>query len=456
MANFAAELVTRAGNARLIDGRSGQHLSAADIPVAAGWWCARADPGDRVLVGCDQTPVSALAVLGAIYAGLVPLPVDGSTFKREGDDLVARIDATARWAATTAMGHTADGTGEAILGGPAAAPPARQDCDLAALMRTSGSTGRPRLVRVSHGNLMANTRGIASTQQLAASDRACLVLPVSYCFGASVVYSHLFVGADVVFDSRFMFPDKVLRGMAEHGCTTFAGVPTNYKILDRRSSLGTIPLPSLRRFLQAGGPLDEGTIRRIRQACPSPDFLVMYGQTEATARITTRAEGAPAGVGHPLPGLQLRIGEQGEVLVRGPSICSGYWDDAEVTAARFVDGWLHTGDMGQLDTSGALSITGRLARFAKVRGRRVSLAEVEQLAVRVSGVADVAVAAVPHVEAGEALALWVVADAGVTAEVAESVREALPVEWTIAKVAVVAALPQTDSGKVDHAALVAG
>ena len=128
-------------------------------------------------------------------------------------------------------------------------PAAREDSDLAALMATSGSTGVPRFVMVSHGNLIANTEAIIRSQQLANDERAMLILPVSYCFGASVMHTHLYQGGGVVFDRRFMFPDKVLHAIAQFACTTFAGVPTAYNVLLRRSNIRQIAMPALRRFL---------------------------------------------------------------------------------------------------------------------------------------------------------------------------------------------------------------
>ena len=112
-----------------------------------------------------------------------------------------------------------------------------------------------------------------------------LIMPVSYCFSASVMHTHLYQGGGVVFDSRFMFPDQVLRSINTYRCTTFAGVPTVYNILLRRSNLRSIPLPGLRRFLQAGGALAPQSVLEMREIVPTAEFFVMYGQTEATARM---------------------------------------------------------------------------------------------------------------------------------------------------------------------------
>jgi acyl-CoA synthetase (AMP-forming)/AMP-acid ligase II len=319
---------------------------------------------------------------------------------------------------------------------------------------------------VSHGNLIANTEAIIRSQGLTERDRAMLILPLSYCFGASVLHTHLYQGGSVVFDRRFMFPDKVLHALNEHECTTFAGVPTVYSILLRRSHLRSIPLPSLKRFLQAGGPLAPNLVEEMRSIFPGKDFYVMYGQTEATARISCLApehlEAKLGSVGRPLDNLRLRVvgedgenlpaGKVGELLVSGPSIARGYLNAPEATESVFECGWLRTGDLAHLDADGYLWIDGRKGSFIKMRGIRLSFAEVEAKVAAVPGVYECAAAAVPHQEVGEALALYIVPDRGAR-EVVERVRQSLPLRWTCESIRIVADIPKTASGKVAREAL---
>jgi acyl-CoA synthetase (AMP-forming)/AMP-acid ligase II len=333
-------------------------------------------------------------------------------------------------------------------------------------MATSGSTGVPRLVMVSHGNLRTNTEAIVRSQHLGTDEKAMLVMPVSYCFGASVMHSHLYQGGGVVFDSRFMFPDKVLRAINTYACTTFAGVPAVYNILLRRSNLRSVPMPGLRRFLQAGGALAAESIQEMLSAVPTAEFFAMYGQTEATSRISTLPPGRLGeklgSVGLPMDNLTIRIvdeegrvlptGQTGEIQVRGPSICSGYFDDLEATERKFGNGWLRTGDLASRDDEGYLWIKGRTSEFMKIRGVRVSFGEVEARVATIPGVYECAATATQHPEAGEALALFIVADdrGGV---VAERVRRALPHQWTCASVRVVSELPKTENGKIARSQL---
>ncbi len=403
--NFVERLVKRLGSCSyLIDAATGRTICPEDLPrlivaYGASLISAGLRKGDRVLIGCSVSPSSALVYLGAMYAGLVAVPVEDRALATSAALLLEATMAKAVW---TEAGFRGTGIPQASILSlqgdlakdmPTMMPPAAcEDSDLAALMATSGSTGVPRFVMVSHGNLIANTEAIIRSQQLANDERAMLVLPVSYCFGASLLHTHLYQGGGVVFDRRFMFPDKVLHAVAEFGCTTFAGVPTVYKVLLRRSNIRRIAMPSLRRFLKAGGALSRERISEMRSIFPMIKFLVMYGQTEATARISCmeseRWDGKPGSVGRPLDNLTIRIvddegndvhpGQVGELLAKGPSICSGYLNDPEETRHNFCDGWLRTRDLARQDEEGYLWIEGRKGAFLKMRGIRVSLAEVRQ------------------------------------------------------------------------------
>jgi acyl-CoA synthetase (AMP-forming)/AMP-acid ligase II len=319
---------------------------------------------------------------------------------------------------------------------------------------------------VTHGNLISNTEAIVRSQRLGTNEKAMLIMPLSYCFGASVLHTHLYQGGSVVFDSRFMFPDKVLQAINQYGCTTFAGVPTVYNILLRRSNLRSMSFPCLRRFLQAGGGLAPDGVEEMRAIVPSAEFFVMYGQTEATARISClpsdRLTEKLGSAGMPLENLQVRIVDEqgreaaqdqiGEITVSGPSVCAGYFDEPEASREKFCDGWLKTGDLGSLDQDGCLWIQGRTSDFIKIRGYRVGLAEVEAKVTAVAGVCECAAIGVEHPEAGEAIALFVVPDeqhsSNGAGSLTDRVKQALPSQWTCSSVKIVSELPRTANGKI--------
>jgi acyl-CoA synthetase (AMP-forming)/AMP-acid ligase II len=235
--NFARCLLQRLGEGScLIDAASGNTVSAHDLPrsivgFAAGFLSAGLRTGDRILISCSVSPASTLAYLGAMYAGMVPVPIEERLILASGSQLLAKSHAKAVWSEKKAKdGQQENGDILRVDGwfDPTSSdllPPAPcTENDLAALMPTSGSTGIPRLVMVTHGNLRSNTEAIIRSQNLGTDERAMLIMSISYCFGASVVHTHLYQGGSVVFDSRFMFPDKVLHAINAHSCTTFAGV----------------------------------------------------------------------------------------------------------------------------------------------------------------------------------------------------------------------------------------
>jgi long-chain acyl-CoA synthetase len=477
--NFAGRLLKRLGPcSHLVDAATGGTIGPEDLPrLIAGYGSslrsAGLSQGDRLLIGCSLSPPSTLVYLGAMYAGLVAVPVDDRTVRDSTAMLLEATGAKAVWteeglrAGSAHKGSVLCLEGELAQATREIEPPAAcVDSDLAALMATSGSTGIPRFVMVSHGNLIANTEAIIRSQQLASDERAMLILPLSYCFGASVMQSHLYQGGGVVFDRRFMFPDKVLRAVAQFGCTTFAGVPTVYNVLLQRSNIRKIAMPSLRRFLQAGGALAPQRIREMREAFPLLKFYVMYGQTEATSRISCLDpecwDQKPGSVGRPLDNLMVRIvGEDGndlpanqigELAVKGPSICSGYFNNLEETRRVLPDGWLRTGDLARQDDEGYLWIEGRKGAFLKMRGMRVSFPEVEARVTAIPGVYECVARAVHHPEAGEALELFIVPDQGARVGL-EEVRRHLPAHWAIDSVRLVAELPKTSAGKISLSSL---
>ena len=471
--NFAGRLVSRLGPfSYLIDAATGFTIRPEDLPrrISASGASLRAAgllPGDRVLIGCSLTPASTLVYLGAMYAGLVAVPVDDRTVATCATMLLDATGAKAVWTETGLRGNGIFKGSVVTLKGDLAkdslstmSPAPCEESDVAALMATSGSTGIPRFVMVSHGNLIANTEAIIRSQQLENDERAMLILPVSYCFGASVLHTHFYQGGGVVFDRRFMFPDKVLQGIAQFGCTTFAGVPTVYNSLLRRSGIRQIAMPCLRRFLQAGGGLSAGRIREMRSAVPTR-FYVMYGQTEATARISCmepeRWEERIGSVGQPLDNLTVRIvddegdelppGQVGELLAKGPSICLGYLNDPGETRRVFCDGWLRTRDLARRDEEGYLWIEGRKGAFLKMRGIRVSFAEVEARVTAIPEIYECAASAVDHPEAGEALVLFIVPNGGAQIS-GQDIRRHLPAHWALDSIHFVPELPKTSAGKV--------
>jgi len=266
-----------------------------------------------------------------------------------------------------------------------------------------------------YANVEANTRSIVAYLGLTEADRALLVLPLYYCYGRSVLQTHLAVGGSVFLDGRFAFPRVVLEALGQEGCTGFAGVPLTFEIIRRQVDVATLRLPRLRYLTQAGGAMAPDTIAWVRQAFRPARLFVMYGQTEATARLSylppERGEEKHGSIGIPIPGVTLAVvddagrelpaGEVGHLVARGANVTAGYLDDAEATAAILHDGWLWTGDLARRDLDGFYFHAGRSKELLKIGGHRVSPVEIEQVIQRFPGVAEAAVVAAPHPLLGE-------------------------------------------------------
>ncbi len=472
--NFVERILSNVSrHSELVYSSTGEKYSHQEIhsyikKVSGFLTTAGLTPGDRIILGTKLTPLSALVYLGSIYGGIVPVPVEMNQLKGKVNTYMETSGARGMWTDTAeplddTVPNAVMINGSEILTGTESAALKRDDDDLAVLVATSGTTGKPRFVMVSHGNLISNTEAISRSQRLTENERAMQILPISYCFGASILHTHLYMGGGVVFDDRFMFPDKVLNAINEYGCTTFAGVPSVYHLLLRRSSIYKMSFPSMKRFLQAGGPLDVQSIQSFTELVPGIDFYVMYGQTEATARISCLEpellEKKEGSVGKPLDNLEIKItdendnevttGESGLIWIKGPSITSGYWNEPEATRETFIDGWLNTRDYGRLDEEGYIWIEGRNVDFLKIRGRRITFTEIEERVRSVEGIVDAAVYPVKHVEAGETPAVFIIPENGRdTGELAEIIKSALPSIWSCEYVIPIDAMPLTDRGKL--------
>ncbi len=346
----------------------------------------------------------------------------------------------------------------------------RQEHAPALLIYTSGSTGVPRGVVQTHANIDANTRAICRYLELGPEDRAMATLPLFYCYGKSVVQTHLCVGGSVFFDHRFMYPRVVMEAIREQRCTNFAGVPLTFESVRRQVELSTVDLGPLRFVTQAGGAMHPDTVRWARQAFAPAKLFVMYGQTEATARLTylppERAEEKRGSVGRALDNLELRVvddqgqpvtnGAVGHVVARGPSITPGYFRAPEETAAILRDGWLWTGDLGSLDDEGFLFLAGRTKEFLKLAGNRVSALEIEEILARHPAVHEVAVVGT-HDPDGEEQALAFVVPAPESSPDEHALRrhcrEQLPAFKVPKYVRFIRSLPRTSTGKVAKAEL---
>jgi long-chain acyl-CoA synthetase len=342
----------------------------------------------------------------------------------------------------------------------------------ALILYTSGSTGRPRGVVQTFRNVDANTRSIVQYLGLGPEDRALLVLPLYYCYGRSVLQTHLFVGGSLFLDNRFAFPRVVVEALAAERCTGFAGVPLTFEIIRRQVNVSSIALPQLRYLTQAGGAMAPDTIAWVRRAFHPTKLFVMYGQTEATARLSylppDRAEEKAGSIGIPIPGVELRVvdergselppGTVGHLVARGGNVTQGYLDEPEETAAILHDGWLWTGDLAYRDRDGFLFHQGRSKEILKIGGHRVSPVEIEHVIAGHPDVAEAAVIGVPQDLMGEVPSAFIVVRPGRNpsdSDLRRHCREQLPPYKVPIKFTQVDALPRNEAGKLLRAELAA-
>jgi len=482
-----------AGRVRTLGG----HLAASGVKQ-----------GDRVLVSLPNTPATVVASLAIQAIGGIAVEVNREWSPQVLASIVEQSDVrqafvwardAKAWGSVaalrplerlwvvgaaplgTAVSGALDRTPMSVLsedgltglGAPPPLPAVSLRPDAPALiLYTSGSTGRPRGVVQTFRNVDANSRAIAEYLELGDSDRALLILPLYYCYGRSVLQTHLLMGGSIFLDTRFVFPRTVMESLSTECCTGFAGVPLTFEIIRRKVDVSTLPFPRLRYLTQAGGAMAPDTIAWVREAFRPASLFVMYGQTEATARLSylppERALEKHGSIGIPIPGVVLAVvdeagrelppGEIGHLVARGDNVTQGYLDDPEETAAILHDGWLWTGDLARRDEDGFLFHAGRSKEILKIGGHRVSPVEIEHVLVGHPDVAEAAVVGVKEPLMGEVPAAFVVARAGVTpdeAGIRRFCRERLPAYQVPASVRFVESLPRNEAGKLLRAVLAA-
>src|SRR2546428_63253 len=273
--------------------------------------------------------------------------------------------------------------------------------------RTPGARGHPQL-----GERVVLAPGASAVRPVQPPDRSAIAANTP----VSPSQPPLGGGGGVVIERRFLFREKVLRRRMETRCPGFAGVPSHYQILLRKSCFKQMEFPDLRWLQQAGGKLQAPFVRELREAKPSVRLYLMYGATEATARLSIldpdEVDARPGSIGKGIPGVTLRIvdeqgrpvapGEMGEIVAEGENIARGYFQDPAETAATFRDDRLHTGDLATIDRQGYVTVLGRAKSFLKCGGTRMSAERFEEALLAFPDIVEAAGIGVPGGGVGEA------------------------------------------------------
>ena len=397
----------RSGAVMLLEGECALTYGQAEA------FCARFAQAARrrgvMLCLCENSVGTALGIMAALSARAVPLLLNAQLPAPQLERLLALYRPEYLWlpenqaeALKPVMAKALPGCKPALLFKEFGQALVTTGCgsgalhdDLALLLSSSGSTGSPKLVRISYGNLRANADAIRESLGLDSSERAITSLPLNYSYGLSVLTSHLCSGASVILTKDSVIQRGFWQCFREHGATSLAGVPYTYEIL-KKLRFPRMELPSLRSLTQAGGHLsallqqefsEYARLRKVR-------LYVMYGATEATARMTclsSEQSGRLGSAGKAVPGGRIWLEDENGVEIRapgvtgrlfyaGPNVSLGYACKAEDLAKGDErHGVLDTGDLACLDAEGYLYVKGRASRFLKLYGNRVSLDEAEAL-----------------------------------------------------------------------------
>jgi len=458
-------------------------------------------PGDRVALLCESSAEYVSCFYGILKAGAVAVPIN---VELKPDSLAGLLDtldaeiliASSRFELTVRpfdpsrfrlqrilVIHPA--TDSPGLSGPFKSlddelpyqPDGDPDLDIrpdscAAIIFTSGSEGKPKGVMLSHINLVENTKAIVESLTLTADDVQMVVLPFYYVMGMSLLNTHFSVGGTLVINNQFAYTAAVLKQMAEERVTGFSGVPSTYAHLLFKAPLARYRdrLPALRYCSQAGGHMPQFfKLELLKVLPPQTRLIVMYGATEASARLTVLPpESLKAkidSIGRPIAGVTLdvlspegqalRAGQVGELVARGKNIMLGYYRDDAATRRVLDRQGYHTGDLGYYDEDGFYYVTGRKDDQVKIDGRRVNPREIEDVILESGQAMECLIFAVPDAYGGQKLAGLAVpvGDASDTAErVVEYCRGRLPKYQVPRPLLLVDELPKNSNGKLDRIA----
>ncbi len=434
----------------------------------------RVRPGDRVMCQVDKSMDAVALYLACLRAGAVPMPLNPAFTGEEVSFFAADAEPALFVAAPDAPTQpvptlTLDGAGggtlvEAALDAePVDEPRHRRAEDLAVLLYTSGTTGRPKGAMLTHGCLATNARALQSVWRIEPSDVLVHPLPIFHAHGLFVaLHCTLASGCQIRFLPRFSV-DGVLGAIP--GATVMMAVPTHYVRLLADHRFDAEACAGMRLFTSGSAPMSAALHDAVAERT-GYRVVERYGMTE-TLIITSNpidGERIAGTVGHPLPGVELRVagpdgpcapGQTGVVQVRGPHLFAGYWRRPELTAAaRTDDSWFVTGDLGHLDQTGRLTLAGRASDLIISGGENISPREIEACLDEAPGVAESAVVGQPDQDLGEVVVAFLVGDHGLDPDtVAGSLDGRLARYKHPRRYVVVDELPRNDMGKVQKAEL---
>jgi fatty-acyl-CoA synthase len=277
------------------------------------------------------------------------------------------------------------------------------------IIYTSGTSGLPKAVILTHGMITWNAINTNLGWDLRSDDKTILHAAMFYTAGWNVFTLPLFQCRGVNILIQSFDPDLILDLIAREGVTLFFGVPTMFQMLIESAKFSSTDFSKIRFMVSGGAPLSRDIAETFKSQ-KSIRIWEGYGLTEVGPN-NFLANGKPGTIGHPMPGVDVKIvdsdgkevnsGEEGEILLRGPHACAGYWNQPDASAKAFKDGWFRTGDLGQMDEDGHYSIVGRLKDMIISGGANIYPAEIERAVEAHPSVVGAAVIGVPDSKWGE-------------------------------------------------------
>lgn len=337
--------------------------------------------------------------------------------------------------------------------------------DVAIMLHTSGTTSNPKKVMLTHDNLISNVKSNIESLALTENDRSLIVLPM--CFGycnTSQFLTHFYLSGSIVIYDGIFVPRRFLYYIEKYKCTNTTCVPSMLYLLVK-SNLQRYDLPLLRYLCFGGGKISNEILLKTIDMLPNTGIVQTYGQTEASPRVTCllpedslRKLGS---VGKPIPGVSVKIfdennmevkeGVEGEIVVRGKNVMKGYYKHQDITEKVIVDGWLHTGDIGRIDSEGYLYIVGRIKNTIISGGLNIYPEEIEEVLCTHPSIAEAYVFSKKHVLLGEVPAARIVTCKNEklnVKEIREYCKKKMEIQKVPSVIEIVDKIEKTYSGKI--------
>ncbi len=453
------------------------------IALAGILYEAGLEHGDRILVYLDNSAEYITAFFAVLLANCIVVPINKNTTIDTINYIIT--DTAPRLIITNAIfmkrlqGNVDFEAGSIIdINRPMDNAPAPEP-DLtiklpeggalpALILYTSGTTRMPKGVTLTHKNLTANTESIIEYLGLTEKDSLLATINFSYSYGNSLLLTHTKAGSKIIIENRVSYPIKVIEQLYATQVTGFSTVGSYINLLLKHEGLQPFHLQYLQYVTFAGESTNFEDIAKLKGIAPHLKIFVMYGQTEASARLSYLEPDLifekAGSIGKGIPGVTLRVvtedgvdapaWEIGEIIASGENIMQGYWNNEEATQAVIRDGWLYTGDLAVTDEDGYIYVKGRNDDIIKHLGHRISPVEIEAAINSCEQVLESAVVGIENNDGMQIKAFVILKNtlAGIE-DINAHVRKLLPAIKRPQIIELVNELPRTDTGKIKRSAL---